>query len=64
MKPITPNTKPELKKILKAIVELTTIVSEIKSELGVVAKEVNNVNQLSLNLPNVTTTADYSDEEL
>ena len=63
MKPITPNTKPELKKIQKAIAELTTIVSEIKSELGVVAKEVSNVNQLSLDLPNVTTTADYHDEE-
>ena len=56
--------KSDLKKIHKAIAELTAIVSEIKSELGVVAKEVNNVNQLSLNLPNVTTTADYSDEEL
>ena len=53
----------DLEKIHEAIAELTTIVSEIKSELGVVAKEVSNVNQLSLNLPNVTTTADYYDEE-
>ena len=53
----------DLEKIHEAIAELTTIVSEIKSELGVVAKEVSNVNQLSLDLPNVTTTADYHDEE-
>lgn len=53
----------DLEKIHEAIAELTTIVSEIKSELGVVAKEVSNVNQLSLDLPNVTTTADYYDEE-
>ena len=53
----------DLDKIHEAIAELTTIVSEIKSELGVVAKEVSNVNQLSLDLPNVTTTADYYDEE-
>jgi hypothetical protein len=54
----------DLEKIHEAIAELTTIVSEIKSELGVVAKEVSNVNQLSLDLPNVTTTADYYDEEM
>ena len=53
----------DLEKIHEAIAELTTIVFEIKSELGVVAKEVSNVNQLSLDLPNVTTTADYYDEE-
>ena len=35
MKPITPNTKPELKKIQKALVELTKSVNEIKSILTV-----------------------------
>ena len=64
MKPIIPNTKNDLRKIHSAIVELTNIVSDIKTELGVVTKKVDNTNQLSLDLPNVTTTADYSDEEL
>jgi t-SNARE complex subunit (syntaxin) len=63
MKPIAPNTKPELKKIHKAIAELTTIVSEIKNELSIVNKKVDDTNQLSLDLPNVTTTADYHEEE-
>ena len=35
MKPITPNTKPELKKIQEALVELTKSVDEIKSILTV-----------------------------
>ena len=63
MRPIAINTKSELKKIHNAIVELTNIVSDIKTELGVVTKKVDNTNQLSLDLPNVTTTADYHDEE-
>ena len=33
MKPITPNTKPELKKIRETLVELTNSVNEIKSIL-------------------------------
>ena len=63
MRPIIPNTKNDLRKIHEAIVELTNIVSDIKTELGVVTKKVDDVNQLSLDLPNVTTTADYHDEE-
>ena len=63
MRPIIINTKSELRKIHSAIVELTNIVSDIKTELGVVTKKVDNTNQLSLDLPNVTTTADYHDEE-
>ena len=63
MRPIAINTKSELKKIHNAIVELTNIVTDIKTELGVVTKKVDNTNQLSLDLPNVTTTADYHDEE-
>ena len=63
MRPIAINTKSELKKIHNAIAELTNIVTDIKTELGVVTKKVDNTNQLSLDLPNVTTTADYHDEE-
>ena len=63
MRPIIINTKSELRKIHSAIVELTNIVTDIKTELGVVTKKVDNTNQLSLDLPNVTTTADYHDEE-
>ena len=63
MRPIIPNTKNDLRKIHNAIVELTNIVTDIKTELGVVTKKVDDVNQLSLDLPNVTTTADYHDEE-
>ena len=33
MKPITPNVKPELKKIREVLVELTKSVNEIKSVL-------------------------------
>ena len=54
----------DLKQIHKAIAELTTIVSEIKNELSIVNKKVDDTNQLSLDLPNVTTTADYYDEEM
>jgi len=54
----------DLKKIHEAIAELTTIVSEIKSELSVVTKKVDDVNQLSLDLPNVTISGLYHDEEL
>ena len=53
----------DLKQIHKAIAELTTIVSEIKNELNIVNKKVDDTNQLSLDLPNVTTTADYHEEE-
>jgi|TARA_R110000744_G_scaffold245302_1_gene362056 hypothetical protein len=53
----------DLKQIHKAIAELTTIVSEIKNELSIVNKKVDDTNQLSLDLPNVTTTADYHEEE-
>jgi hypothetical protein len=53
----------DLKQIHKAISELTTIVSEIKNELSIVNKKVDDTNQLSLDLPNVTTTADYHEEE-
>ena len=63
MRPIIPNTKNDLRKIHNAIVELTNIVTDIKTELGVVTKKVDDVNQLSLDLPNVTTTDDYHDEE-
>ena len=63
MKANTKNYGSELKSIREAISDLTNIVSEIKTELGVVTKKVDNVNQLSLDLPNVTTTADYHDEE-
>ena len=63
MRPIIPNPRNDLRKIHEAIAELTNIVSDIKTELGVVTKKVDDVNQLSLDLPNVTTTADYHDEE-
>ena len=38
----------------------SNVVNEIKTQLGVVSK---NTNQLELNLPNVTTTLDYHEEE-
>ena len=57
------NYSKDLKSIREAINDLTNIISDIKTELGVVTKKVDNVNQLSLDLPNVTTTADYHDEE-
>ena len=41
----------DLKQIHKAIAELTTIVSEIKNELSIVNKKVDDTNQLSLDLP-------------
>ena len=63
MKVNSKNYSKDLKSIREAIYDLTIIVSEIKSELGVVTKKVDNTNQLSLDLPNVTTTADYHDEE-
>jgi hypothetical protein len=50
----------DLAKIKTAISELTNVVNEIKTQLGVVNK---NTNQLELNLPNVTTTLDYHEEE-
>ena len=39
MRPIIPNTKNDLRKIHNAIVELTNIVTDIKTELGVVTKK-------------------------
>ena len=50
----------DLAKIKTAISELTNVVNEIKTQLGVVNR---NTNQLELNLPNVTTTLDYHEEE-
>ena len=50
----------DLAKIKTAISELTNVVNEIKTQLDVVNK---NTNQLELNLPNVTTTLDYHEEE-
>jgi len=50
----------DLAKIKTAISDLTNVVNEIKTQLGVVSK---NTNQLELNLPNVTTTLDYHEEE-
>tara|TARA_R100001377_G_scaffold65480_1_gene40844 strand:- start:1423 stop:1647 length:225 start_codon:yes stop_codon:yes gene_type:complete len=47
----------DLAHIKSAIVDLTTIVSEIKAMLGVPTEKESNVNQMSLDLdlPNVTT---------
>ena len=53
----------DLANIREAIAELASVVSDIKSNLGVVAEKVSNSNQLELNLPNVTTTLDYHEEE-
>ena len=39
------------------------MVSDIKSQLNVVTEKVSNSNQLVLDLPNVTTTLDYHEEE-
>ena len=50
----------DLAKIKTAISDLTIVVNEIKTQLGVVNR---NTNQLELNLPNVTTTLDYHEEE-
>jgi hypothetical protein len=50
----------DLAKIKTAISDLTNVVNEIKTQLGVVNR---NTNQLELNLPNVTTTLDYHEEE-
>ena len=50
----------DLAKIKTAISELTNVVNEIKTQLDVVNR---NTNQLELNLPNVTTTLDYHEEE-
>ena len=51
----------DLAHIKSAIDDLTTIVTEIKAELGIMTKTVNDANQVSLDLdlPNVTTTADW-----
>lgn len=58
-----PNYTKDLKHIKNAIDELTNIVSDIKAKLGVVDKM--NVNQMSLDLdlPNVTTTYSFYEQE-
>jgi len=58
-----PNYTKDLKHIKNAIDELTNIVSDIKAKLGVVDK--TNVNQMSLDLdlPNVTTTYSFYEQE-
>ena len=58
-----PNYTEDLKHIKNAIDELTNIISDIKDKLDVVAK--TNVNQMSLDLdlPNVTTTYSFYEQE-
>jgi|TARA_R110000796_G_scaffold66220_1_gene152548 hypothetical protein len=53
----------DLTNIKEAIAELANVVSDIKSQLNVVTEKVSNSNQLVLDLPNVTTTLDYHEEE-
>jgi uncharacterized coiled-coil protein SlyX len=53
----------DLTNIKEAIAELANVVSDIKSQLNVVTEKASNSNQLVLDLPNVTTTLDYHEEE-
>ena len=50
----------DLDKIKSAISDLSKVVNDIKSQLVIVEE---NTNQLDLNLPTVTTSMDYHEEE-
>ena len=50
----------DLAKIKSAISDLSKVVNDIKSQLVIVEE---NTNQLDLNLPTVTTSMDYHEEE-
>ena len=50
----------DLAKIKSAISDLSKFVNDIKSQLVIVEE---NTNQLDLNLPTVTTSMDYHEEE-
>ena len=75
MKPIQPNYTNDLKKISKQITELATGIQKIKELLRPVDESIcEHGNALNSNcsdcdneypwhFPNVTTTADYHDEE-
>ena len=63
MKPIQPNYKSDLKQIRTAIADLAVIVTTIKNQLVEVSEKVDNPNQLNLDLPTVTTSMDYHEEE-
>ena len=75
MKPIQPNYTNDLRKISKQITELASEIQEIKKLLRPEEKDVcehgNSLNsncsdcdnEYPWNFPNVTTTADYHDEE-
>jgi len=58
-----PNYTEDLKHIKNAIDELTNIISDIKDKLDVVAKTNANQMSLDLDLPNVTTTYPFHEEE-
>ena len=50
----------DLAKIKSAISDLSKVVNDIKSQLDIVEE---NTNLLDLNLPTVTTSMDYHEEE-
>ena len=50
----------DLAKIKSSISDLSKVVNDIKSQLVIVEE---NTNQLDLNLPTVTTSMDYHEEE-
>ena len=58
-----PNYTKDLKHIKNAIDELTNIISDIKDKLDVVAKTNANQMSLDLDLPNVTTTYSFYEQE-
>ena len=61
MKPIQPNYTNDLKKISKQITELASEIQKIKKLLR--PEDADVIGMYPWHLPNVTTTADYHEEE-
>ena len=63
MKPVQPNYTNDLKKISKQITELASELQKIKELLRPEDENSESVEMYPWHFPNVTTTADYHEEE-
>jgi len=63
MKPIQPNYTNDLKEISKQITELASEIQKIKELLWSEDKNSDVVEMYPWHFPNVTTTADYGEED-